>query len=90
MATGGSSAFPATSGLSQSDNVAIPVSFDIAAGSSAAMHASFDRPMTAAAPSGMTAGSSLGMAAGMAGMFAQTLARPGTAAVQPASQGGGL
>lgn len=77
--------------MSQSDGVVVPASFDAGAGSSAAMHASFERPMTAAAASsGISAGSSLGMAAGMAGMFGQPLARPSTAAVQPASQSGGL
>ena len=90
VATGGTSALPAASSLSHSSIVAVPAGLDTNAGSIAAMHASFERPMTAAASSSMAAGSSLG-AAGMAGMFGQIpLARPGTAAVHSDSQSGGL
>ena len=92
LASSGNSAVPTSSSLSQSGSVAIPAGLDSTAGSNAAlaMHASFERPMTAAASTGMTAGSPLGMAAGMAGMFGQTSARPSTAAVQPSSQSDGL
>lgn len=69
VAAGGNSAAPAASSLSHSSSVAVPAGLDTTAGSNAAMHASFERPTTAAVSSGMTAGSSLGMAAGMAGMF---------------------
>lgn len=91
VATGGNSAVPATSSMSRSGSVGVPAGLDISAGSNAAMHASFERPMTAAALSDVTAGSSLGTAAGMADMFGQTLlARPSTAAVQSTIQSGGL
>lgn len=88
VANGGNSAAAATSGLSHSGSVAVPAGLDISVGNNAAMHASFERPMTAAALSGSTAGSSVGMAAGMADMFGQT--RPDTAALQSEIPSGGL
>ena len=91
VSAGGHSATPAASSQSDSGGVGGFPGVDTHTGSFADMHASFERPMTAAAPSSMTAGSSLGTAAGMAGMFGQTLlARPSTAAPQSESQSGGL
>ena len=91
VAAGGNSVALAASTLSQSSSVAVPAGLDTIAGSNAAVHASFERPMTAAVSSGMTNGSSLGTAAGMANMFGQTLlARPSTAADQSETQSAGL
>lgn len=84
---GSSAVFPSFMGMSagsQSDSGSVGgfPGVDTHAGSFAAVHASFERPMTAAAPSSMTAGSSLGTAA--------LLARPSTAAPQSESQSDGL
>ena len=86
---GSSAVFPSFVGMAAAGNSAVPAGLDRLS-SNAAMLSSFDRPMTAASPLGMTNSGASDVTAGMTSMLGQTM-RPNTAAVQSASgPSGGL